>query len=195
MTEYWLSEAAQTLRTQVDNRWPKRSKASDGWIGDSSHAASKSDHNPCWTCVGKAYGVVRALDIDGSMGGKAGYNTTDQAWALANQLRKAMIAGDNRISYIIAYDPDDNQSKICSMNTSYTPLGRWRDYTGASHINHIHVSFTPAGDFRGRKFDLPIFTNAKRNKARAAVAAAKIALRKAKNKLAQARRRLRKVTR
>jgi hypothetical protein len=34
------------LRDQIDRRWPNRDKRSDGWIGDSDHAARKSDHNP-----------------------------------------------------------------------------------------------------------------------------------------------------
>lgn len=157
MSDYWLSEAGDRFRSQVNRRWPNRDLASDGWISDASHAASISDHNPCWTCGGASYGVVRAVDIDASIGGPAGYNSTDDSWALANQLRKAMIGGDKRVSYIIAFDPDKGRDFICSMNAAYQPLGVWRDYTGDSHVNHVHVSFTAAGDFNDRRFDLPIF--------------------------------------
>jgi hypothetical protein len=156
MTDYWLSRAGVRMRRQIDRRWPKRDKASEGWIGDPSHAARPSDHNPCWTCAGDRYGVVRAIDIDSSMGGKAGYNTTPEAWRLANQIRAAMRMGDRRISYIIAYDPDAKNTKIASMNPDYSPLGGWRDYSGRSHENHIHVSFTPRGDHDGDPFELPI---------------------------------------
>jgi hypothetical protein len=96
------------------------------------------------------------VDIDASFGGPPGYNTTTEAWRFANQLRQNMLDGDDRISYIIAYDPDAKQTKICSMNPSYQPRGVWRDYTGNSHQNHVHVSFTVAGDFHGRTFDLPV---------------------------------------
>lgn len=156
MADYWLSEAGQKLFKQVNARWPKRDHASDGWIGDASHAATKSDHNPCWTCSGDRYGVVRAVDIDASMGGGPSGGSSAVSWRLANHLRKAMIDGDGRVEYIIAADPNDKKSYICSMNPAYQPRGKWRPYTGDSHWNHIHVSFTSAGDFRGRRFNLPI---------------------------------------
>jgi hypothetical protein len=195
MADYWLSEAGQTLFSQINRRWPKRSKASDGWVGDASHAAGPSDHNPCWTCTGDRYGVVRAVDIDGSLGGKAGYNTTREAWTLANQLRKAMVDGDGRISYIIAWDPDRGKDYISSMNTSYHPLGVWRDYNGDSHVNHVHVSFTPQGDHHSRLFKVAILESPRLRKAKAAAAAARIAVRKAKNLLSRALRRLRRLRR
>lgn len=157
MSDYWLSDAGDKLRSQVNRAFPNRDLASDGWIGDSSHAAVVSDHNPCWTCTGDRYGVVRAVDIDASLGGKAGYNSTKDSWALANQLRRAMLDGDHRISYIIAWDPSRGKDFICSLNTAYQPLGTWREYTGDSHVNHVHISFTPEGDFNDKPFDLPIF--------------------------------------
>ena len=160
MSDYWLCDAGDRLFSQVNRRWPKRGHASDGWIGDASHQAAVSDHNPCWTCTGERYGVVRAIDIDASLTAPDAYNYTNDSWDLANQLRNAMVKGDDRISYVIAWDPTRKQDYIASLNPAYQPLGRWREYTGDSHINHIHVSFTPLGDFRGVKFDLPIFENA-----------------------------------
>lgn len=156
MADYFLCAAGKTLFEQVNAEFPNRDKASDGWIGDPSHAAAISDHNPCWSCSGPRRGVVRAIDIDASFGSKPGYNTSEQAWRLANQLRAAMRDGDGRISYIIAWDPSRKQDYICSMNPAYQPIGTWRVYTGDSHVNHIHVSFTSEGDFQGRKFDLPL---------------------------------------
>ncbi len=41
-----LSKAAIQLREQIDDSFPDRDRASDGWIGDTRHAARKSDHNP-----------------------------------------------------------------------------------------------------------------------------------------------------
>jgi hypothetical protein len=54
----WLSKAAKQLRDQVDTWYPDRDTASDGWVGDSRHATTKSDHNP------DTDGCVRAIDID-----------------------------------------------------------------------------------------------------------------------------------
>ena len=53
--------AALKLREQVNARWPDRDKRSDGTIGDTAHAARKSDHNP------DADGWVKALDIDADL--------------------------------------------------------------------------------------------------------------------------------
>lgn len=155
MTDYWPSKAGVKLLAQLDNAFPHRDRASDGWIGDASHAAVVSDHNPCWSCPGDRYGVVRARDFDASFGGNAGYNSTKESWAFAQDLRHAMLAGDSRISYIIAWDNDRKADFICSMNPGYQPLGVWRPYTGDSHQNHVHVSFTADGDFRDHAFDLP----------------------------------------
>jgi hypothetical protein len=46
MTNPYPAPALQTLLAQVNHRWPNRSKASDGWIGDTAHSSRVSDHNP-----------------------------------------------------------------------------------------------------------------------------------------------------
>ena len=48
------------LRDQVNARFPKRDKRSDGWIGDAAHSERASMHNP-------VDGVVFALDLDENM--------------------------------------------------------------------------------------------------------------------------------
>ena len=134
--KYWLSKSAETLRKQINASFPDRDKRSDGWIGDSRHSATKSDHNPA-----APSGVVRAIDVDSNLGGAA-----NNAHYLANQLR---ILGktDKRISYVIF------NRKIASRILFW----KWRKYSGIDpHTSHIHISFTPLGDQDKRKFNLPI---------------------------------------
>jgi hypothetical protein len=56
-----LSKAAVQLREQIDDSFPDRERASDGWIGDTRHAARKSDHNP------DEQGWVRAIDVSAGL--------------------------------------------------------------------------------------------------------------------------------
>jgi hypothetical protein len=131
----WLSKSAETLRRQINLAFPDRDKRSDGWIGDSRHSATKSDHNPCIST-----GAVRALDVDSDLGGAA-----NNAHYLADQLR---ILGktDKRLAYVIY------NKKIASPILFW----KWRPYRGYAHTSHIHISFTPLGDQDKRKFKLPI---------------------------------------
>ena len=55
-----LAPALKQLRAEVDAKWPNRSKASDGTIGDTAHSARLSDHNP------NGRGSVNAVDITAS---------------------------------------------------------------------------------------------------------------------------------
>jgi hypothetical protein len=124
-----LSKAAVQLREQIDDSFPDRDRTSDGWIGDTRHAARKSDHNP------DEAGWVRAIDVDRDLfkGSKP-----DIMPDLADQLRVACKSKrENRVSYII-FD-----GKICSPIFNW----KWRKYTGANkHTKHCHVSFKKAAD-------------------------------------------------
>lgn len=132
----FLSKAAETLRSQINAAFPDRDKRSDGWIGDSRHAATKSDHNPA-----APTGVVRAIDVDSDLRGPA-----NNAHYLANQLR-LLGKTDKRISYVI-FD-----RKIASRILFW----KWRKYSGIDpHTSHIHISFTALGDQDKSKFKLPI---------------------------------------
>jgi hypothetical protein len=133
-----LCKAGQQLRLQVDDSYSDRDRTSDGWIGDTRHQARPSDHNP------DAEGIVRAIDIDRDLSGKA---KPDLMPDLADQLRLCAKRGDKRISYII-FD-----GRIASSKKSWA----WRSYTGSNkHNHHCHISFTKKGDADGSFFNVPM---------------------------------------
>ncbi len=122
-----VAKSLETLRLQLNKAFPKRSKVSDGGIGDAAHATRDSDHNPYITLTegGKKIGIVRARDFthDPATG-------IDCNW-LAKQLAKHK---DKRIRYIIW------NRQICSATTQ---PWKWRKYTGSNaHTHHLHLSTT-----------------------------------------------------
>ena len=130
-----LSNAAEQLRSEINAKYPKRDKRSDGWIGDTAHNARKSDHNP------DKQGWVRAIDIDSDL--IKGSNK--ESWLLAEQIKTIALKGDKRLSYVI------HQHRIASPLKNWA----WRVYKGSNpHISHIHISFTKAGDLDGKAFGI-----------------------------------------
>ncbi len=123
-----VAKSLETLRMQVDAKWPGRNKRSDGTIGDPAHVSRTSDHN-----VNDA-GVVTALDI-----------THDPLHGPdARKLAEALVASkDARIKYIIS------NGEICSGMMQDHPAWVWRRYTGSNaHRTHMHISVRfPAPDF------------------------------------------------
>jgi hypothetical protein len=134
-----LCKAGQQLRLQIDDTYPDRDKRSDGWIGDTSHKARPSDHNP------DAKGIVRAIDIDRDLSGKA---KPDLMPYLADQIRIfAKRDKSKRISYLIF------AGRIASPRMGW----RWRKYSGINpHNTHLHISFTKKGDTDGSFFNIPM---------------------------------------
>ncbi|MEG1971473.1 MAG: hypothetical protein RR101_15285, partial [Burkholderiaceae bacterium] len=122
MSGYYLAPSLDALRDEVNARYPRRDKASDGWIGDPSHAARPSDHNPDWKAPKPRTGVVRALDVD--------VDDRDPRKDLRLELINALI-GDPRVWYII------------SNGVIYSRTHGWeaRKYKGDNgHYSHVHVS-------------------------------------------------------
>ena len=120
-----LARSLEKLRAQVNEKWPNRSKNSDGSIGDAGHSSRTSDHNP------DPSGVVRAIDITHDP--KSGFDS----YVFADMLLKKQ---DRRIKYIIS------NRRIGSGPQGPQP-GVWRKYTGTNpHDHHCHISVVAAGD-------------------------------------------------
>lgn len=121
MTDARLAYSLETLRDEVNARWPGRNKASDGWIGNPAHQATRSDHNP------NADGVVCALDLTNDPGSGADMGQ------LAEMLR---LNRHPDVKYVIRHW--DRQ-----MFSAYPAHGvepfTWREYTGAG-ASELHVS-------------------------------------------------------
>jgi peptidoglycan hydrolase-like protein with peptidoglycan-binding domain len=115
-----LAKSLIKLREQLDAAHPNRSKVSDGSIGDQSHSARKSDHNP------NAQGVVTAIDI-----------TADPANGIRGDVLSRALAQDKRTKYVIW------NGKIFR---SYKPQLGWAAYTGTNrHDKHVHISVLASG--------------------------------------------------
>lgn len=116
MTDWHLAASLVALRTEINRRWPNRDKSSDGAIGDPSHQARKSDHNPDWD----AGGVVRAIDVD-----KDGIDI--------NELLDAVVR-EPRVAYVIW------NKRIASATEDGTPWN-WEPFYGENdHTHHVHIS-------------------------------------------------------
>lgn len=122
-----LAPCLAALFVEADRRFPGRSKASDGTIGDQAHAARTSDHNPADDPGdGVAVAWVCAADLTDDSDGPV-------AWDLCEHLRRTR---DPRVKYCIseghawyAYVKGDR------------PAYQWVPYTGVNaHKQHGHVS-------------------------------------------------------
>jgi hypothetical protein len=137
--KFQLSKAAIQLRKQFDDSFPDRDRTSDGWIGDTRHAARPSDHNP------DADGWVRAIDVDRDLSGRA---KPDLMPDLADQIRLLCKSKkERRITYII-FD-----GRIASAKKSW----EWRPYEGSNkHNHHCHISFAKEADNDEAFFQVPM---------------------------------------
>jgi hypothetical protein len=109
-----LAKSLETLRSQINTHYPKRSKVSDGTIGDAAHAKTKSDHNP-------RDGVVCAFDIT---------NDSKNGPDLVGLV--PLLLKDRRTRYVIF------NSRIYNPSIQ---AGAARAYTGSNaHKKHLHLS-------------------------------------------------------
>jgi hypothetical protein len=120
-----IAKSLDKLRAQINAKFPNRSKASDGWIGDPAHQSTSSDHNP--HIKGANENIVSALDI-----------THDPANGCdAGKIAKSLIAKkDPRIKYVIS-----NGKIAASYVVGNNAAWGWRNYTGKNkHNHHFHIS-------------------------------------------------------
>ncbi|MGB7981197.1 MAG: peptidoglycan-binding protein [Candidatus Nanopelagicales bacterium] len=107
------------LRKEIDARWPGRSRASDGVIGDLRHSGTRNSHNPVGTATGPRVGTrgaVHAMDITAS-----GINVQSVLNA---------VIGDSRVWYVI------HGGRIWSRTYGWTA----RRQAGDPHTTHIHIN-------------------------------------------------------
>lgn len=119
-----LAKSLEKLREQVDEIAPKRSKISDGSIGDADHANRSSDHNP-WC----GPGVVTAIDITHDPDGGVD----------CDQLIDALVESkDPRIKYVIW---NGRIWRSYKTSSSHPPAWIPEAYTGPNpHTKHMHIS-------------------------------------------------------
>ena len=120
--DWYLAASLVALGNEVNKRWPRRDDNSDGAIGDASHQARVSDHNPDWS----AGGVVRAIDLD-----KDGIDVPELLAALTR---------DPRIEYVI-WNRRMMRSYAKTIGSKTYKPWEWAPYDGDDpHTGHVHVS-------------------------------------------------------
>ncbi len=118
---YYLAKGLAVFRGEINALYPKRDQSSDGWVGDTSHSARKSDHNPDYA----RGGVVRALDID-----KDGININGLVEFLVAKIKAGHARCDGGC-YVI----------FNGVIWTATNKGRASTYTGQNkHLGHVHFS-------------------------------------------------------
>lgn len=124
-----LAPSLVALVNQTNTRWPRRSRISDGSIGDARHQGLVSDHNP-------SNGFVRAVDIT-----EDAVNGPD-LWALWNHL---VATRDRRVKYLIY------ERRIIKSYLDGAGRPAWvaQPYGGINaHERHLHVSVLELDDTR-----------------------------------------------
>lgn len=122
MTDWFLVPCLAKLWDEINAFAPNRDHASDGTIGDATHQAEKSDHDP------DAAGRVHAIDVDSSGPWPINWSAERLAQLLLDRQR---TGEDDRLQYLIY------NRRIWSRSWGWAV----RPYAGPSaHLEHIHLS-------------------------------------------------------
>lgn len=130
-----VARSLDVLLNEVNEMAPRRSKVSDGSIGDAAHATRSSDHNP-WVQHG-GQGIVRARDFTHDP--LHGLDCNDLASDLAGLILGGFHPACRSGAYVIW------RSRILSFDRRGEG---WRPYSGSNpHDKHLHISVAtdPAG--------------------------------------------------
>lgn len=118
MARAFLVPPGVSLRDEFNAVNPRRDHSSDGWIGDTRHAATISDHNP------RSDGAVLALDVD--------VDGVPMARIVAFIVAECRAGRETRLQYVIF------RRVIWSRSWGWTA----RAYHGSNpHTKHAHFSF------------------------------------------------------
>lgn len=129
-----VAVSLEQLLHEVNGRWPSRSRASDGTIGDAAHARSTSDHNP-WVKDRHGVGVVTAVDI-------TTWAEPDVPDLAAFIVARLVQRRDPRVKYLI-----HNRTMWRSYARPGIPPWSPAPYNGSNpHTSHLHVSVLPEED-------------------------------------------------
>ena len=129
-----LTKGLTTVRSEFNRVWPGRDKATDGWLGDSSHSSSTSGHNPDITGRseyrdGDAKNEVRAIDVDRDL---VRGSSVDWMERVVQYLVKRARAGHYVPFRYLIY-----KRRIWARSTGWET----RVYTGDNdHNAHLHLS-------------------------------------------------------
>lgn len=127
-----MARSLEVALAEINAAAPRRSKISDGGIGDAKHATRTSDHNP-WVKDRNGTGVVRARDYTDDP--KGGFSAAAYANHVASMLGKHPALGAG--AYVIY------NRRIISTNRLDES---WRYYSGINaHKQHVHVSVGTSG--------------------------------------------------
>lgn len=111
-----LASSLVTLRAEVNGFAPKRSKLSDGTLGDQAHASRASRHNP------NKFGVVTAVDITHDPAGGCDIHAI---------VRRLVKDPHQELAYVIS------NAQVAKRSTGF----RWEPYRGINeHRKHAHIA-------------------------------------------------------
>jgi hypothetical protein len=141
MSNWILTKGLQNLRSQANTRWPTRDHASDGTIGDTTHQAEMSGHNPDdtkgsrapWNSDSDSTPEVRAFDMDSDL-----REPGSTAQMVVDHLRS--LPGLSSVIRYMIYN-----RKMYHERDGFKPTA----YSGPSaHTEHIHFegAWTQAAD-------------------------------------------------